>query len=195
MFSNEESINNLAESAYQGIADSIMVELQHKYNLRPIETNPTSVQPKKILSINKENEAVVTKPLVETQAARTKIVETRATQTKKTENNEAQPPTREIKKTTGGFSLENELNKIKIPMPLVELAKNPIYKKHIAKMINFSDVECHGDVINLQDERPTIMFGPNIKNTKDFVASFYITLTMYDHLLHNCMLYSGASLI
>jgi hypothetical protein len=44
-------------------------------------------------------------------------------------------------------------------MPLVELAKNPIYKKQIDKMINFSDAECHADVINLQDEKPTIMFG------------------------------------
>jgi hypothetical protein len=37
-------------------------------------------------------------------------------------------------------------------MPLVELTKNPIYKKQIAKMINFSDAESHADVINLQDE-------------------------------------------
>jgi hypothetical protein len=78
-------------------------------------------------------------------------------------------------------------------MPLVELAKNLIYKKKIAKVINFSDVECHADVINLQDERPTIMFGPHIENTKDYVAPFYITLTVHDHLLHNCMLDSGAS--
>jgi hypothetical protein len=78
-------------------------------------------------------------------------------------------------------------------MPLVELAKNPIYKKQIAKMIIFSDVECHVDVINLQDEIPTIMFGPHIENTKDYVALFYITLTVHDHLLHNCMLDSGAS--
>jgi hypothetical protein len=48
-----------------------------------------------------------------------------------------------------GFNLENELNKIKIPMPLVELAKNSIYKKQIAKEIIFSDVECQADVINL----------------------------------------------
>jgi hypothetical protein len=37
------------------------------------------------------------------------------------------------------------------------------------------------------------MFGPHIENTKDFVAPFYITLTVHDHLLHNCMLDSGAS--
>jgi hypothetical protein len=78
-------------------------------------------------------------------------------------------------------------------MPLLDLAKNLIYKKQIAKVINFSNVECHADVINLQDERPTIMFGPHIENTKDFVAPFYITLIVHDHLLHNCMLDSGAS--
>jgi hypothetical protein len=97
------------------------------------------------------------------------------------------------KKTNGGFCLENELNKIKIPVPLVELFKNPIYKKQIAKMMNFSNVECHADVINLQDERPTIMFGPHIENTKNSIAPFYITLTVHDHLLQNCMLDSVAS--
>jgi hypothetical protein len=60
-------------------------------------------------------------------------------------------------------------------------------------MINFSDVESHADVINLQDEIPMIMFGLHIENPKDFVAPFYITLTVHDHLLQNCMLDSGAS--
>jgi hypothetical protein len=60
-------------------------------------------------------------------------------------------------------------------------------------MIDLSNVGCHADVINLKDERPTIMFGPHIENTKDFVALFYIILTVHDHLLHNCMLDSGGS--
>jgi hypothetical protein len=37
------------------------------------------------------------------------------------------------------------------------------------------------------------MFGPHTENSKDFVAPFYITLTVHDNLLHNCMLDSGAS--
>jgi hypothetical protein len=78
-------------------------------------------------------------------------------------------------------------------MPLVELAKNPIYKKQISKMINFFDVECHVDMINLQYENPTIMFGPHIQNARDYVAPFYITLTMHDHLLNDCMLDYQAS--
>jgi hypothetical protein len=59
-------------------------------------------------------------------------------------------------------------------------------------MINFSDAECHAEVINLQDENPTIMFGLHIENAKDSIAPLYITLIVYDDLLYNCMLDSGA---
>jgi hypothetical protein len=37
------------------------------------------------------------------------------------------------------------------------------------------------------------MFGPHIESTKDYVAPFYITLIVHDHLLHNCMLDFGDS--
>jgi hypothetical protein len=60
-------------------------------------------------------------------------------------------------------------------------------------MINFSDIECHADVINLEDDKPIIMFGLHFENARDFVPLFYITLTVHDHLLHNCMLDSGVS--
>jgi hypothetical protein len=83
LFGNEESINNLGESDYQGITDSIMVELQQKYNLRPRDKNSTTAPPKKILSRSKTNEAA--QPSTETQAAKTKTVETQAAKTKTTE--------------------------------------------------------------------------------------------------------------
>jgi hypothetical protein len=170
-----------------------MAELQNKYDLRSREKSSTNNPPKKPLSRNKSNEAVVSKPPTEIQAARVKQVEAKVTQTKRPENKEAEIQTREFEKSVGIFNLENELNKIKIPVPLVELARNPVYKKQISKVINFSDAECQADVINLQDEKPTIMFGPHIENSKDYVAPFYITLTVHDHLLHNCMLDSSAS--
>jgi hypothetical protein len=136
---------------------------------------------------------VVSKSPTEVQVAQIKQVETKATQTKKMENKEVEVQTKELENSVGMFNLENELNKIKIPVPLVELARNLVYKKQISKVINFPDAECQADVINLQDEKPTIMFGPHIENDKDSVAPFYITLTVHDHLLHNCMLDSGAS--
>jgi hypothetical protein len=60
-------------------------------------------------------------------------------------------------------------------------------------MINFSDIESQVNVINLEDDKLTIMFGPHFENARDSVSPFYIMLTVHDHLLHNCMLDSGAS--
>jgi hypothetical protein len=198
-----------------------MAELQQKYNLRPRRRNVTTAPPKKILLRRETDEAapkaaekqtVKTKtadtqstktkptgtPVINTRKAEipmaeTKIVETKASQINKPEKKEIEIQTREVDKTTRNFSLENEINKIKIPVPLVELAKNPIYRKQIAKMINFSDNESQADVINLEDDKPNIIFGPHFEGARDTVAPFYITLTVHDHLLHNCMLDSGAS--
>jgi hypothetical protein len=49
-------------------------------------------------------------------------------QTKKPENTEVEAQTREIEKPIASFNLENELNKIKIPMPLVELGRTQSIK-------------------------------------------------------------------
>ena len=48
-------------------------------------------------------------------------------------------------------------------------------------------------MINLEHDKPNIIFGPHFEGARDIVAPFYITLTVHDHLLHNCMLDSGAS--
>jgi hypothetical protein len=50
-------------------------------------------------------------------------------QTNKLERKNLEASTEEIDRMSRTFSFENELNKIKIPIPLVELAKNPCYRK------------------------------------------------------------------
>ena len=65
------------------------------------------------------------------------------------EKRESEISTKEMDKGGGGFSFENEINRIKIPIPLVELAKNPAYHKQITKVIGCSDQESQLDVINL----------------------------------------------
>jgi hypothetical protein len=72
LFNDDENINNLGDSTYKGLVDSIMVELQHKYDLRPREKSSINTPPKNILSRNKANEAAVTKPSTETQVASNK---------------------------------------------------------------------------------------------------------------------------
>ena len=131
--------------------------------------------------------------LVNKVTSSTRTMRDKAVQTNKSERKDAEVSTKKVDKVSGAFSFENELNKIKIPIPLVELAKNPVYRKQITKMIGVSELESQSDVINLEDDRPNITFGPHFEGSKDNIAPFYITLNIYDQLLHNCMLDSGAS--
>ena len=92
LFGNEVSINNMGESDYQGIVDSIMAEIQQKYNLRPRDKNSTIDPQKKILSRSKKNETsqpstekITTKTkTVKMQDTKMKTTKTKATQTNRT---------------------------------------------------------------------------------------------------------------
>jgi hypothetical protein len=68
---------------------------------------------------------------VETLPLKTKapINENKSTSQRKDEKKGMEALNIENDKALGNFNLENEINKIKIPIPLVELAKNPIYRK------------------------------------------------------------------
>jgi hypothetical protein len=70
---------------------------------------------------------------------------------------------------------------------LLEIAKNLVYRKQVMKMIDCSIATTQPDTLNLQDERPTIMFGPHIEEIGEAMTPFYISLTVHEHLLHNCM--------
>jgi hypothetical protein len=51
------------------------------------------------------------------------------------------------------------------------------------------------DTLNVQDDHPTILFGPRIEETSDIenVPSFYVSLKVHDMTLHNAMLDFSAS--
>ena len=57
------------------------------------------------------------------------------------------------------FNLENELGKIKIPMPFTELMKNPSSKNLVLKMIGSRNSQLSFDTMNLQEESPKILIG------------------------------------
>jgi hypothetical protein len=106
-----------------------------------------------------------------------KIMSDKLTQTNKLEKKESGVSTKEIDKGGGGFSLENEINKIKIPIPLVELAKNHVYRKKMTKEIGFLELESQSDVIKLEDDKPNITFGPHFEGARDIVAPFDYCIT------------------
>ena len=51
------------------------------------------------------------------------------------------------------------------------------------------------DILNIQDDHPTILFGPRVEESSENeeVPPFYISLKVHDMILHNAMLDSGAS--
>jgi hypothetical protein len=68
--------------------------------------------------------------------------------------------TKEILRSPSYFIFENEIQKIKILVPFLELIKNEYFKKSISKMLQ-PDFSSHStDSINLQDEKPAVILGP-----------------------------------
>ena len=90
------------------------------------------------------------------------------------------------------FSLEKEISRIKILVPLTELAAQNVYRAQILKALN---IEENNDTFNLNDDQPELIFGPNIegKYQEGPVPPFYVSLNVHDNILHNAMHDSGAS--
>jgi hypothetical protein len=188
--SNEEEEGDHTDLCiFQPETEMIAADFQPRYNLRS-KNKPTSTnQPKKILprdqshepplkeallpsnkvKITKTQEAEVKKYETQTKeigpidkvTSATKVMSDKAIQTNKSEEKILEVLTKETDKANTYYNFENELNKNKIPIPLVELAKNPTYRKKIAKAMGVCEPESHSDVINLEYDRPNITFGPS----------------------------------
>jgi ribonuclease HI len=116
-----------------------------------------------------------------------------------------QPESTTQARTLAPFSLEAELAKIKIPVPLTELISRGGYRSQVLKALAIEpDIGTqalavgsvtHSDTVNLTDDRPELLFGPAVDGRDDTgdVAPFYISLNIHDLILHNAMLDSGAS--
>ena len=75
--------------------------------------------------------------------------------------------------------------------------KNPSYKESVLKMLNSTSNQPISDTVNLQEENPRIFIGSALaeKTENEAGASppFYITLTVHEQMIHNCLLDSGTS--
>ena len=86
------------------------------------------------------------------------------------------------------------MSKLKIPVPLSELCRSSIYRKDIMKFLLPNSIpDPVSDIINLHDEKPTIVIGPIVEEREDNTPPFYISLNIHNKVLHNCLLDSGAS--
>jgi ribonuclease HI len=103
------------------------------------------------------------------------------------------PEVKEILKPPSSFSFENEIQKIKIPVPFLELVKNEDFKRYLSKMLQPEPSSHPTDSVNLQDEKPVVILGPLVEDRDDSSPPFYTSLNIHDKVLHNCLMDSGAS--
>jgi len=82
---------------------------------------------------------------------------------------------------------------LKIVVPLAELVKSELFRKPILEALELESKQTSIDSVNLQDDKPTIVLSPMIEPTDNCSPSFYVSLTIHDKILHNCLLDTGAS--
>lgn len=89
------------------------------------------------------------------------------------------------------FSFKFELNKIKIPVPLLELLKNPAYRESFKYLLQPS---LSPNSVNIEDVHPTIFLGSHAQDQNDDNSPpFYLSLNIHHNFLHNYLLDYGAS--
>ena len=65
-------------------------------------------------------------------------------------------------------------------MPLTKLVKTPVYQREIVEFINLSQNVNINDTVNLQEDKPVVVFGPHVEEVDSSTPPFYISLLIHD---------------
>ena len=103
------------------------------------------------------------------------------------------PEVKEILKPPSSFSLDHEIQKIRISVPMSKLIKNEDFKRCLSKVWQPEPSSHPTDSVNLQDEKPVVILGPLVEDRDDLSHHFYTSLNIHDKVLHNFLMDSGAS--
>jgi hypothetical protein len=91
------------------------------------------------------------------------------------------------------FIFENDIQKIKILVPFLELVKHEDFKRYLSKVLQLEASSHPIDSINLQDKNPTVIRGPLMEDRDKSSPPFYTSLNIHDKVRHKCLMDSGAS--
>jgi hypothetical protein len=134
-------------------------------------------------------------PLIAERPAKPATITTKEKKTQDTSPTTKEPVSkvREDPEPLSSFSFEHEIQKIRIPVPLLELVENEDFKRSLSKLLQSESPQPSIDSVNLQDEKPTFVLGPMVEYRDDSSPPFYTSLNIHDKLLHNCLMDSGSS--
>jgi hypothetical protein len=205
LFLLSESEVDEEESEQQSFENAIM-EVHRQYNLRSKKSNDNPT--KKASDFKKTSDTLAKKvpekknsevPIKRTSDSIPKTTQTDVPSTSQpkdtTQKNVVEkldPPNQN--KTPTSFSLESELAKLKIPIPLSELMNKNAYSSQVIKALNI-EPGVGTNTVNIADNQPELLFGHEVEGKAESgsVPPFYISLNIHDKTLHNAMLDSGAS--
>ena len=90
-----------------------------------------------------------------------------------------------VEKVVSTFNLQTCLSKVKISIPFNELLRNREYRDKIIDMVR-SRGQFQPDILEVDDDAPTIVFGSKIENVDDDEAPpFYLSINVHDMIVHN----------
>jgi len=154
----------------------LQIEDQHRYNPRSkmINAKGTPIQRAIVLAVQQDNKQrrLAVAPII-----------------LKTPSHEI----RGLDKSPSHFIFQSEIQKLRIPIPLIELVKNESFNKSILEALEPNAIQASTDYVNLQDDKQVIVLSPMIKNYEDNSPSFYVSLTIHDKIFHNCLLETRAN--
>jgi hypothetical protein len=84
--------------------------------------------------------------------------------------------------------MEHKINKIKIHIPLVEIMKNDPFKHSILNFLQYHAPVISSNIVNLQDENPSIKIVLHIEEKYDSSPPFYVSLDIHDKSMHVCLM-------
>ena len=96
-------------------------------------------------------------------------------------------------KSPSPSSFESEVQKLKIFVPLIELVKSEAFKNPILDALELKALQASNDYVNLQDDKPAVVLSPITELADENSPSFYVSLTIHDKILHNCLLDIGSN--
>ena len=71
--------------------------------------------------------------------------------------------------------------------------KSEVFRKPILESLELKASQTSTDYVNLQYDKPAVVLSPMTEPADDNSPSFYVSLTIHDKILHNCLLDTGAS--
>ena len=146
---------------------------------QPSKNQPSTSSPPKEKVNNPPENNFKTDPVSNNNSGKQEITE----DTAEKENLSARNTKIQVEKL---FNLETEIGKLKITIPLFELAKHEVYKEQISRSLKISE---NRDAVNVLDDQPELIFGPEVhgKIVDGGVPPFYVSLNIHDKVLHNAM--------